>query len=166
VRPAGVRDHPRLGRRRATGRLGVRANADTGSDAANAGVTGPRDRSVPDRAHVPGEDRLPIVRRMILADTPTRVSALEELRVAQRPTSRRSSRPWTASRDHQAPRPALHEFLPDTQDLAIKEATVGLDEEESRLYEAPSVARVQPDARTRGSGSGDQARLYAMQVRA
>jgi len=44
------------------------------------------------------EDRLPIVRRMILADdTAAEDAALEELRVAQRPTSSRSSKRWTGS---------------------------------------------------------------------
>ena len=41
-----------------------------------------------------------------------------------------------AARDGAAPRPPLHEFLPDTGELAIKDATVGLSPEERKLFEA------------------------------
>ena len=52
--------------------------------------------------------------------------------------------------------PPLHEFLPSTEELAHKDATVGLNPEERRLYEAALlVARGQPDARARAvCGSG------------
>ncbi len=43
--------------------------------------------------------------------------------------------------------PPLHEFLPSTEELAIKDATVGLNAEERRLYEAALlVAGGQPHA--------------------
>ena len=32
--------------------------------------------------------------------------------------------------------PPLHEFLPSTEELALKDGTVGLNPEERRLYEA------------------------------
>ena len=56
--------------------------------------------------------------------------------------------------------PPLHEFLPDTEELAIKEATVGLtDEEAPAARGGQDVARVQPDARhPRRAPRRDQAR--------
>src|SRR5580698_5150552 len=68
------------------GRLGVRANADTGPDAANARQLGAEGIGLCRTEHMfIAEDRLPIVRRMILASTPDEEdAALEELRVAQR----------------------------------------------------------------------------------
>ena len=35
--------------------------------------------------------------------------------------------------------PPLHEFLPSTEELAHKEATVGLNPEERRLYDAALI---------------------------
>ena len=44
--------------------------------------------------------------------------------------------------------PPLHEFLPRVDELEVKAATVGLDdEEEALLTRRPELARVQPDAR-------------------
>ena len=56
--------------------------------------------------------------------------------------------------------PPLHEFLPDTGELAIKEATVGLDRRgAAALRGGQGVARVQPDARHPGRAPrGGQAR--------
>ena len=64
--------------------------------------------------------------------------------------------------------PPLHEFLPDTEELAIKEATVGLTAEESRLYEAAKAwHEYNPMLGTRGVRLGViKPGLYAMQVRA
>jgi pyruvate,orthophosphate dikinase len=64
--------------------------------------------------------------------------------------------------------PPLHEFLPDTQELAIKEATTGLTEEEGRLYEAAKAwHEFNPMLGTRGVRLGViKPGLYAMQVRA
>ena len=63
------------------GRLGVRANADTGPDAANARQLGAEGIGLCRTEHMfIAEDRLPIVRRMILASTPDEEeAALEEL---------------------------------------------------------------------------------------
>ncbi len=64
--------------------------------------------------------------------------------------------------------PPLHEFLPSTEELAHKEATVGLNPEERRLYEAALAWReTNPMLGTRGVRLGViKPGLYAMQVRA
>ena len=62
----------------------------------------------------------------------------------------------------------MHEFLPDTLDLSIKEATVGLTGEESKLFAAAKVWKeVNPMLGTRGVRLGViKPGLYAMQVKA
>jgi pyruvate,orthophosphate dikinase len=64
--------------------------------------------------------------------------------------------------------PPLHEFLPDTMELAIKEATEGLTEEETHLFEAAKQwHEFNPMLGTRGVRLGViKPGLYAMQVRA
>jgi len=64
--------------------------------------------------------------------------------------------------------PPLHEFLPSTHELAIKEATVGLDAEERKLYEAAKVwQEANPMLGTRGVRLGViKPGLYSMQVSA
>ena len=64
--------------------------------------------------------------------------------------------------------PPLHEFLPDTGELAVKEATTGLTEEERRLFEAAKAwHEYNPMLGTRGVRLGViKPGLYAMQVRA
>jgi pyruvate,orthophosphate dikinase len=64
--------------------------------------------------------------------------------------------------------PPLHEFLPSTEELARKEATVGLNPEERRLYDAALLWReANPMLGTRGVRLGViKPGLYAMQVRA
>ena len=64
--------------------------------------------------------------------------------------------------------PPLHEFLPDTGELAIKEATVGLTAEEQALFEAAKQwHEFNPMLGTRGVRLGViKPGLYAMQVRA
>ena len=117
-----------------------------------------------------GEDRLPVVRRMILADTPAEeADALEELRVVQREDfiailAAMDGLPVTV----RLLDPPLHEFLPSTEELAHKEATVGLNPEERRLYEAAlSWQEANPMLGTRGVRLGViKPGLYAMQVRA
>ena len=117
-----------------------------------------------------GEDRLPVVRRMILADTPEdEVAALEELRQVQRKDfiyilAAMDGLPVTV----RLLDPPLHEFLPSTEELAIKDATVGLSPEERRLYAAAlSWKEANPMLGTRGVRLGVvKPGLYAMQVRA
>ncbi len=153
------------------GRLGVRANADTGPDAANAREMGAEGIGLCRTEHMfLAEDRLPIVRRMILADTPEEEqAALEELRTAQRDDfveilAAMDGLPVTV----RLLDPPLHEFLPSTEELAVKEATQGLDDEERRLYRAAlSWREANPMLGTRGVRLGVlKPGLYAMQVRA
>ncbi len=117
-----------------------------------------------------GEDRLPVVRRMILADSPAEeADALEELRLVQREDfiailAAMDGLPVTV----RLLDPPLHEFLPSTEELAHKDATVGLNHEERRLYEAAlSWQESNPMLGTRGVRLGViKPGLYAMQVRA
>ncbi|MFZ0664306.1 MAG: pyruvate, phosphate dikinase [Acidimicrobiales bacterium] len=153
------------------GVLRVRANADTGADALNARNLGAEGIGLCRTEHMfLGEDRLPIVRRMILASSPeSEESALEELRAAQKEDFvsilvAMDRLPVTV----RLLDPPLHEFLPDTTELAVKEATVGLTEEEKTLYRAALEWREQnPMLGTRGVRLGViKPGLYAMQVRA
>jgi pyruvate,orthophosphate dikinase len=153
------------------GKLGVRANADNGPDAANARKFGAEGIGLCRTEHMfLGEDRLPIVRRMILADTATEEeAALEELRVAQKADFEEileamDGLPVTV----RLLDPPLHEFLPSTEELAIKEATVGLTDEERELFEAAKAwHEFNPMLGTRGVRLGVvKPGLYAMQVRA
>ncbi len=153
------------------GHLGVRANADTGPDAANARRHGAEGIGLCRTEHMfLAEDRLPIVRQMILASTPAQEeAALEALRVAQRSDfdeilEAMDGLPVTI----RLLDPPLHEFLPDTEYLAVREATVGLTEDEAKLYEAAkSWHEYNPMLGTRGVRLGViKPGLYAMQVRA
>src|SRR2546421_11547145 len=64
--------------------------------------------------------------------------------------------------------PPLHEFLPSTEELMVKEATTGLNEEERKLFEAAKQwHEFNPMLGTRGVRLGVvRPGLYAMQVRA
>ena len=153
------------------GHLKVRANADTGADAANARRLGAEGIGLCRTEHMfIAEDRLPIVRRMILAETSAEEDeALEELRVAQRADfldilEAMDGLPVTV----RLLDPPLHEFLPDTTELAIKEATEGLSPEEQRLFAAAKQwQEFNPMLGTRGVRLGViKPGLYSMQVRA
>jgi pyruvate,orthophosphate dikinase len=153
------------------GHLAVRANADTGADAANARSLGAEGIGLCRTEHMfLGEDRLPVVRRMILAATPEEeADALEQLRVVQKTDfaailKAMDGLPVTV----RLLDPPLHEFLPSTHELAVREATVGLSEEERRLYDAArSWQEANPMLGTRGVRLGVlKPGLYAMQVRA
>jgi pyruvate,orthophosphate dikinase len=153
------------------GRLGVRTNADTGPDAANARSFGAEGIGLCRTEHMfLGDDRLPIVRRMILAGTPQEEeSALEELRVAQKADfvailEAMDGLPVTV----RLLDPPLHEFLPNTEDLVVKVATEGLEDDERLLFDAALAWReVNPMLGTRGVRLGViKPGLYAMQVRA
>jgi pyruvate,orthophosphate dikinase len=153
------------------GHLGVRANADTGEDAANARRLGAAGIGLCRTEHMfLGEDRLPVVRRMILAASPDdEAAALEQLRRVQREDfveilEAMDGLPVTV----RLLDPPLHEFLPSTHELAVKEATVGLSDEERRLYDAARAwQEANPMLGTRGVRLGViKPGLYAMQVRA
>ncbi|HUR77288.1 MAG TPA: pyruvate, phosphate dikinase [Acidimicrobiales bacterium] len=153
------------------GKVGVRANADTGADAAVARSFGAQGIGLCRTEHMfLAEDRLPVVRRMILADTPEEeMAALEELRQAQKADfidilEAMDGLPVTV----RLLDPPLHEFLPKTEDLRIKQATVGLTAEEEDLLAAGEAwHEFNPMLGTRGVRLGVvKPGLYAMQVRA
>ncbi|HEX2700396.1 MAG TPA: pyruvate, phosphate dikinase [Acidimicrobiales bacterium] len=153
------------------GRMAVRANADTGPDASNARAFGADGIGLCRTEHMfLGEDRLPIVRAMILADTPeAEVAALEQLLAVQKADfeeilAAMDGLPVTV----RLLDPPLHEFLPSTEELAIKEATSGLSADEKVLYQAARHwEEFNPMLGTRGVRLGVlKPGLYAMQVRA
>ena len=153
------------------GKLAVRANADNGPDAANARGFGAEGIGLCRTEHMfLGEDRLPVVRRMILAQTrEDEAEALEELRVVQKADfveilEAMDGLPVTV----RLLDPPLHEFLPRIDELEIKQATDGLtDEEEELLAAARSWHEFNPMLGTRGVRLGVvKPGLYAMQVRA
>lgn len=153
------------------GKLQVRANADTGDDATKAIEYGAEGIGLCRTEHMfLAPDRLPIVRRMILAETPAEeTAALEELRKAQNQDFAEilrvmSGLPVTV----RLLDPPLHEFLPSVDELEIKQATTGLTAEETKLIVAAHAwAEVNPMLGTRGVRLGVvKPGLYAMQVRA
>ena len=153
------------------GRMAVRANADTGPDAANARNFGAQGIGLCRTEHMfLGEDRLPVVRAMILADTPEEeANALEKLLAVQKADFEEileamDGLPVTV----RLLDPPLHEFLPSTEELAVKEATRGLSAEEQELYRAARQwEEFNPMLGTRGVRLGVlKPGLYAMQVRA
>ena len=153
------------------GRLGVRANADTAADAANARRLGAEGIGLCRTEHMFfGDDRLPLVRRMILAASPDeQADALEELGEAQHQDfvgilEAMDGLPVTV----RLLDPPLHEFLPDIELLAVKDAQTGLDDAERRVYEAArSWHEENPMLGIRGVRLAVvKPELYAMQVRA
>ena len=153
------------------GKLAVRANADTGEDATNARRLGAEGIGLCRTEHMfLAPDRLPVVRRMILADSEhEEAAALEELRKVQKEDFKEillamDGLPVTI----RLLDPPLHEFLPRVHDLVIKKATEGLThEEEALLRAAESWSEFNPMLGTRGVRLGVvKPGLYAMQVRA
>ena len=154
-----------------SGRLGVRANADTGDDAANARRLGAEGIGLCRTEHMFfGDDRLPIMRRMILASTEDEeTAALEELRAAQKADflgilEAMDGLPVIV----RGLDPPLHEFLPDVESLLVKQAKEGLTDDENKLLEAAmSWREANPMIGVRGVRLGVlKPGLYAMQVRA
>jgi pyruvate,orthophosphate dikinase len=151
--------------------LKVRTNADTPEDSVRARSFGAEGIGLCRTEHMfLGEDRVAIVRRMILADNEADEQvALDELAVLQRADfvgilEAMDGLPVTV----RLLDPPLHEFLPDTEELAIKQATAGLSaEEEALLRAARSWQEVNPMLGTRGCRLGViKPALYKMQVRA
>ncbi len=149
----------------------VRANADNGEDASVAALFGAEGIGLCRTEHMfLREDRLPIVRKMILAVTDDQEKeALEELRVVQRDDfldilRAMNGLPVTV----RLLDPPLHEFLPDVEYLLVKQAREGLSQEEQALLDAArSWHEVNPMLGTRGVRLGVlKPGLYAMQVRA
>ena len=153
------------------GKLAVRANADTGPDAANARQFGAEGIGLCRTEHMfLAEDRLPIVRAMILADTDAEeAAALEQLRAAQKADfleilEAMDGLPVTV----RLLDPPLHEFLPSVEALRVQQATRALTPAEADLLVAAEAWREQnPMLGTRGVRLGVlKPGLYAMQVRA
>ena len=153
------------------GKLGVRANADTGEDAAAARQMGAEGIGLCRTEHMfLAPDRLPIVREMILANTPKKeAAALEKLRIAQQADFEEileamDGLPVTV----RLLDPPLHEFLPSVEELRVKQAGKGLSaKEQQMLVAAESWAEHNPMIGTRGVRLGVvKPGLYAMQVRA
>lgn len=153
------------------GKLAVRANADTGEDALNARSLGAEGIGLCRTEHMfLAPDRLPIVREMILANTPAKeAKALEKLRAAQQADfeeilAAMDGLPVTV----RLLDPPLHEFLPSVEELRVKEAKRGLStKEKALLAAAESWAEHNPMIGTRGVRLGViKPGLYAMQVRA
>jgi pyruvate,orthophosphate dikinase len=152
------------------GKMAVRANADTGADAAVARGYGAEGIGLCRTEHMFLGDRLPIVRRMILAETPDdEAAALEELRQSQRADfveilEAMDGLPVTV----RLLDPPLHEFLPRLEDLAVKAATSTLTDEEKAYQRAAELwHEFNPMLGTRGVRLGVvKPGLYAMQVRA
>ncbi len=153
------------------GKMGVRANADNGPDAANARKYGAEGIGLCRTEHMfLLEDRLPIVRRMILADNEQKENeALEELRVAQRSDfveilKEMDGLPVVV----RLLDPPLHEFLPSIEDLLVRRVKGELSPEEERLYQAAREwQEANPMLGTRGVRLGViKPGLYAMQVKA
>ncbi len=154
------------------GKLAVRANADTGEDAANARELGAEGIGLCRTEHMfLAPDRLPIVREMILASTPKQeAAALEKLREAQQADftevlDAMDGLPVTI----RLLDPPLHEFLPSTEELKVKQAKQGkLSKKDERMLHAAEVwAEHNPMIGTRGVRLGViKPGLYAMQVRA
>ncbi len=153
------------------GKLAVRANADTGEDASNARRLGAEGIGLCRTEHMfLAPDRLPIVRRMILASTEAdEADALEELRCVQQIDFEEILRamdglPVTI----RLLDPPLHEFLPSVEELKVKDATSKLTRaERAELEAAENWAEHNPMLGTRGVRLGViKPGLYAMQVRA
>ena len=153
------------------GRLGVRANADNGADVVQAVRFGADGVGLCRTEHMfLEEDRLPIVRAMILATTPDAVAAaLEQLRAVQRDDfgailRGAAGRPVTV----RLLDPPLHEFLPSVEALRTAQATRVLTPEEGDLLAAALAWREDnPMLGTRGVRlAALRPGLYEMQVRA
>jgi pyruvate,orthophosphate dikinase len=151
------------------GHLAVWANADTPDDARRARDYGAEGIGLCRTEHQFLGDRLPIVQAMILADgDEEEAAALDELGRAQRADFAEllevmDGLPVTV----RLLDPPLHEFLPDVEELRIKEVREGLDDEERKLLEAARAWREEnPMLGTRGVRLGILRQgLYRMQVR-
>jgi pyruvate, orthophosphate dikinase len=149
--------------------LGVRTNADLPEDAKRAREFGAEGIGLCRTEHMFLGDRLPIVQRMILADTPDEEeAALAELGRVQRADylgilEAMDGLPVTV----RLLDPPLHEFLPDIEELVVAQTKGELDAKGERLLAAArSWHEVNPMLGTRGCRLGIlKPGLYRMQVR-
>jgi pyruvate,orthophosphate dikinase len=151
-------------------RLRVRTNADLPEDAKKAREFGAEGIGLCRTEHMFLGDRLPIVQRMILAETPDEEgAALEQLRAQQEEDfvgilEAMDGLPVTV----RLLDPPLHEFLPDHEELIVKQAQGTLTAADEKLLRASEVWRESnPMLGTRGCRLGIiKPGLYRMQVRA
>ncbi len=151
-------------------RLGVRTNADLPQDAAVARRFGAEGIGLCRTEHMFLGPRLPIVQRYILAeDEQGELVALRELEALQREDflgilEAMDGLPVTV----RLLDPPLHEFLPDIEELLVREARGELDDKGKRLLHAAQVQReANPMLGTRGVRLGVlKPDLYRTQVRA
>jgi pyruvate,orthophosphate dikinase len=151
-------------------RLGVRANADLAPDARVARRFGAEGIGLCRTEHMFLGDRLPLVQRFILAaDEDEEHAALAELERLQRADfveilEAMDGLPVTV----RLLDPPLHEFLPDVEELLVREARGELDDEGRRLLHAAQQWReANPMLGTRGVRLGIlKPGLYRTQVRA
>jgi pyruvate,orthophosphate dikinase len=152
------------------GRLGVRANADSGADAVVARDNGAEGIGLCRTEHMFLGARLPLIQRMILSNTDEKESdALAELLDLQRGDfeeifSAMDGLPVTV----RLLDPPLHEFLPDIEELIAQDAVGDLDEVGRELFTAARSWQEQnPMLGTRGVRLGIlRPILYKTQVRA
>jgi pyruvate, orthophosphate dikinase len=152
------------------GGMQVWANADTGDDAARARAFGAVGIGLCRTEHMFLGDRLPVVRRMIIASTPAEeMAALAELVEVQRQDfdgifAAMDGLPVVV----RLLDPPLHEFLPRLEEIIEREAEGGLDDETRELFAAArSWHEENPMLGTRGVRLGIlKTGLYAMQTRA
>jgi pyruvate,orthophosphate dikinase len=150
--------------------LHVRANADTPDDAARAREYGAEGIGLARTEHMFLGERLPLVRRMILAaDADEEEAALAELLEAQRADfvdilEVMDGLPVVV----RLLDPPLHEFLPSVEELAVEEARGRLDDSLRELFAAARSWQEQnPMLGTRGVRLGIlKGGLYKMQARA
>jgi len=153
------------------GKMAVRANADNQQDAEMARQFGAEGIGLCRTEHMfLAPDRLPVVRQMILAETPEEETiALEALREVQTTDfvallRAMSGLPVTV----RLLDPPLHEFLPRVGELEGKQALGELSAQEQKLLDAAHAwSEVNPMLGTRGVRLGVlKPGLYAMQVKA
>jgi hypothetical protein len=153
------------------GRFAVRGNADDGPAAAHARALGAEGIGLCRTEHMfLSDDRLPLVRRLILSDDPrVDIEALAALEEAQQEDFMDLMRamdglPVTV----RLLDPPLHEFLPDLEPLIVREALGQLDD--AGAQELAAIRRLRecnPMIGTRGVRLGlVKPGLYPMQVRA
>ncbi len=148
----------------------VRTNADLPEDARKAREFGAEGIGLCRTEHMFLGDRLPIVQRMILADNPAdEASSLEELRAQQETDfegilEAMDGLPVTV----RLLDPPLHEFLPDHEELIVKQAKGEATDADLKLLKASEFWRESnPMLGTRGCRLGIiKPGLYRMQVRA
>jgi pyruvate,orthophosphate dikinase len=150
--------------------LRVRTNADLPDDAAKARRFGAEGIGLCRTEHMFLGDRLPIIQRFILADTEAEEqAALVELEQLQRSDflgilEAMDGLPVTI----RLLDPPLHEFLPDVEELLVRDAREQLDDKGRKLLAAAQAWReANPMLGTRGCRLGImKPGLYRMQVQA